>query len=80
MLRGAGADIVSMSAAVDALACREEGLEVACLSCVTNSVGLWRGSHPDHDGVLKVACSSREALGEVISSFVGLVIEGGWAN
>ena len=37
-LRGAGADVVGMSTVPEVLAAREEGVEVAVLSLVTNSV------------------------------------------
>lgn len=76
-LRMAGADVVSMSAAADALAAREDGLEVACLCCVTNVVGLWKRKRAEHDDVLAVAHSSVKTVGAVLDRFVQLAALGG---
>jgi purine-nucleoside phosphorylase len=76
-LRGAGADVVSMSAAADALAAWEEGLEVACLCCVTNAVGLWKPARSGHDDVLAAALSSASTIGAVLDRFVQLTALGG---
>jgi purine-nucleoside phosphorylase len=76
-LRMAGADVVSMSAAADALAVREHGLEVACLCCVTNAVGLWKRARAGHEEVLAVARTSANAVGAVIDKFVQLISPGG---
>lgn len=76
LLRGAGADVVSMSAAVDARIARGEGLKVACLCCVTNIVG----GVADHSEVLDAAGRSRKTLSAVIDKFVFLAARGGWAD
>jgi purine-nucleoside phosphorylase len=76
-LRAAGADVVSMSAAADSLAAVEEGLEVACLCCVTNAVGLWRQARSGHDNVLAAARSSASTMGAVLDRFVQLIALGG---
>jgi purine-nucleoside phosphorylase len=76
LLRGAGADVVSMSAAAEAGAAFQEGLSVACLCCVTNIVG--RGA--DHEGVLKEAGVSRKTMSAVLDRFVSIAAREGWGD
>jgi purine-nucleoside phosphorylase len=76
LLRDAGADVVSMSAAAEAKAAAREGLKTACLCCVTNMVGL----RADHGEVLKAAAGSRRTLSAVLDRFVSLAARGGWVD
>ena len=76
LLRDAGADVVSMSAAAEAKAAAREGLKTACLCCVTNLVG----PRADHGEVLEAAASSRKTLSAVLDRFVSLAARGGWAD
>lgn len=78
LLRMAGADVVSMSAAADARAAAGVGLEVACLCSVTNVIGLWKPLRADHRDVIEAAQDSRETLGATLDEFVRIVARGGW--
>jgi purine-nucleoside phosphorylase len=69
LLRSAGADVVSMSAAADAIAAHKEGLRVGCICCVTNSIGLWRGRSTDHGEVLRASGPARLRINKTIEKY-----------
>lgn len=59
MLRMLGADLVSMSVAVETIAARSAGLRVAAIACVANrGAGLGDRAPIDHDGVLAVVAAA----------------------
>jgi len=62
MLRGLGADVVSMSLAPEALAASSMGLKVVGLSIVTNTAPGVTGSVPDHDTVVATAARAQPHL------------------
>jgi purine-nucleoside phosphorylase len=72
LLRSAGADVVSMSAAADAVAAHMEGLRVGCICCVTNSVGLYRGRSAGHGEVLRASGNARSGIAKAIEEYVSL--------
>jgi purine nucleoside phosphorylase len=76
-LRWAGADVVSMSAAADAIVAHREGVRVGCLCCVTNSVGMWRGRAPTHEEVLAASNLARSRIGRIIENYVSFAVRGG---
>lgn len=76
LLRGAGADVVSMSAAAEARAAAREGIEAACLCCVTNLVG----PGTDHSEVLEAAGRSKRSLGAVLDKFLSIAAREGWGD
>jgi purine-nucleoside phosphorylase len=76
LLRSAGADVVSMSAGADTLAARAQGLDVGCICCVTNSVGLWCARGADHREVLSASGAARAGIGEALKQYASLTAEG----
>jgi purine-nucleoside phosphorylase len=70
LLRWAGADVVSMSAAADAVAAHCLGLRVGCLCCVTNRVGMWRGVRADHGDVLRASGRARSRVGAAVGKYL----------
>lgn len=77
LLRRAGADVVSMSAAADAVAAHCLGLRVGCLCCVTNRVGMWRGAHADHGDVLRASGLARSRVGAAVKEYLSSAVREG---
>jgi purine-nucleoside phosphorylase len=73
MLRAAGADLVGMSTALEAIAARHLGAEVLGISLVTNpAAGL--GSGPlDHADVVRAASASVRRIGALLASLLPLL-------
>ena len=71
MLRAAGADLVGMSTALEAIAARAEGLEVLGVSLVTNLAAGTTGQPIDHAEVLAVGAASAAGVGRLLAQVVG---------
>jgi purine-nucleoside phosphorylase len=73
MLRTAGADLVGMSTALEAIAARHLGAEVLGISLVTNpAAGL--GSAPlEHSDVVRAASTSARQIGTLLASLLPLL-------
>lgn len=69
MLRTLGADLVGMSTALEAIAARAAGLEVAGLSMVTNAAAGLSGEALDHEEVLAAGRASAGRLGQFLVEF-----------
>jgi purine-nucleoside phosphorylase len=76
LLRAAGADVVSMSAALEASALAGMGLRVACLCTVTNMVG----PPASHGEVLQAAGGSRKKLSLVLDNFLSIAAGQRWGE
>jgi purine-nucleoside phosphorylase len=66
-----GADLVGMSTALEAIAARAAGSEVAGLSLVTNVAAGITGKPLDHAEVLAAGRAAAERMGHLLSEFVG---------
>ncbi len=73
MLRTAGADLVGMSTALEAIAARHLGAEVLAISLVTNPAAGLAGQPLDHREVLAAAGSSAARIGELLSVLLPLM-------
>jgi len=71
MLRVLGADLVGMSTALEAIAARDEGLEVLALSLVTNPAAGVTGAPLDHAEVLAAGAASAQRVGDLLEQVVG---------
>jgi purine-nucleoside phosphorylase len=71
MLRTMGANLVGMSTALEAIAARAAGMEVAGLSMVTNAAAGVTGEVLDHQEVLAAGKEAAGRLGEFLVEFVG---------
>jgi purine-nucleoside phosphorylase len=67
MLRTAGADLVGMSTALEAIAARHLGAEVLAISLVTNPAAGLAAAPLDHREVLAAARSSAARIGELLA-------------
>jgi purine-nucleoside phosphorylase len=67
MLRTAGADLVGMSTALEAIAARHLGAEVLGISLVTNPAAGLAASGLDHDEVLAAGQRSAAAVGALLA-------------
>jgi len=70
MLRTAGADLVGMSTALEAIAARHLGAEVLAISLVTNPAAGLAAAPLDHREVLAAARSSAARIGELLSALL----------
>jgi purine-nucleoside phosphorylase len=70
MLRTAGADLVGMSTALEAIAAKAAGLEVFGLSMVTNAAAGMTGESLDADEVIAAGRAAAGRLGEFLVEFV----------
>jgi len=70
MLRTAGADLVGMSTALEAIAARHLGAEVLAISLVTNPAAGLAAAPLDHREVLAAAHSSAARIGELLSALL----------
>lgn len=70
MLKGFGADVVSMSLAPEALAASSMGLKVVGLSIVTNVAPGVAASVPDHDAVVATAALAQPHLDTLLREAV----------
>lgn len=78
MLRALGADAVGMSTALEAIAARWVGLEVAGVSLITNAGAGYAGQPLTHDEVLEAGASGGPRVALVIRRFVaGLGVNAG---
>ena len=77
LLRWGGADVVSMSAAADAIAAHCLGLRVGCLCCVTNRVGMWGGKYADHSEVLRASALAKPKVGDAVEWYVSSAVREG---
>jgi purine-nucleoside phosphorylase len=71
MLRTAGADLVGMSTALEAIAARHLGAEVLAISLVTNPAAGLADEPLDHAEVLAAAHASAARIGELLSTLLG---------
>lgn len=70
MLAHLGADVVGMSTVQEVIAARQLGLEVACLSFVTNmSGGL--GISLKHEDVLQLVADHQQKLQALLNHAIG---------
>jgi purine-nucleoside phosphorylase len=70
MLRTAGADLVGMSTALEAIAARHLGAEVLAISLVTNPAAGLSAALLDHREVLGAARSSAARIGELLAALL----------
>jgi len=70
MLRRLGADIVSMSTVLEAVAARAEGMEIVGLSAVTNRSGGGDAEPESHDRVVARATAMRKRLYDVLAELL----------
>ena len=70
MLRTAGADLVGMSTALEAIAAREAGAEVLGISLVTNLAAGMTGEPLDHKEVLAAGNASAARMGALLAQVV----------
>ena len=70
MLRTMGADLVGMSTALEAIAARAAGVEVFCLSMVTNAAAGITGEVLDHTEVIE---AGRNAVPRLRALLAGLL-------
>jgi len=70
MLRTAGADLVGMSTALEAIAARHLGAEVLAISLVTNPAAGLAAAPLDHREVLAAAHSSAARIGDLLSALL----------
>ena len=77
-LRKLGADVAGMSVANEVRAARDEGLETAILTVVTNAAASpgapWAPGEAAHDEVLAVAAHTLPAVLQVIDDLLGTVL------
>jgi purine-nucleoside phosphorylase len=70
MLRTAGADLVGMSTALEAIAARHLGAEVLAISLVTNPAAGLSAQPLDHREVVSAAATSAARIGDLLSSLL----------
>lgn len=70
MLGGLGADLVGMSTALEAIAAREAGVDVAALSLVTNVAAGLADGPLDHAEVLAAGREAAVDVGELLTAIV----------
>ena len=70
MARVLGADLVGMSTAVEAVAAKAAGLEVLCLSLVTNMAAGVTGDPISHAEVLAAGAAAQSSLGALLRAVV----------
>jgi purine-nucleoside phosphorylase len=70
MLRTAGADLVGMSTALEAIAARHLGAEVLGLSLVTNIAAGLSGQPLDHADVLATGQAAAAAMGTLLAGIL----------
>jgi purine-nucleoside phosphorylase len=70
MLRTAGADLVGMSTALEAIAARHLGAEVLAISLVTNPAAGLADEPLDHAEVLAAAHASAARIGELLATLL----------
>lgn len=74
MAKRAGADIVGMSTALEAIAARQAGMNVLGLSLITNhAAGTTSGEALSHQEVLDTGLASQERLAEMLSKIVNKI-------
>ncbi len=67
MLRTAGADLVGMSTALEAIAARHLGAEVLAISLVTNIAAGLSGDPLDHEDVLATGQAAAARMGGLLA-------------
>ena len=70
MLRTAGASLVGMSTALEAIAAREAGLEILGLSLVTNAAAGMTGEPLNHEEVLEAGRAAATRMGDLLAQVV----------
>jgi purine-nucleoside phosphorylase len=76
MLRAAGADMVGMSTALEAIAARHLGAEVLGISLITNPAAGLSPSGLDHTEVLAAGRESAARVGSLLASVIPNVDHG----
>ena len=70
MLRAAGADLVGMSTALEAIAARHLGAEVLAISLVTNPAAGLSAAALDHGDVVRAAGASAARIGQLLGGLI----------
>jgi purine-nucleoside phosphorylase len=70
MLRTAGADLVGMSTALEAIAARHLGADVLGISLVTNPAAGLSSAPLDHADVVRAASASARRIGTLLASLL----------
>ncbi len=70
MVRAVGGDLVGMSTVIEAIACREAGMEVLGISLVTNLAAGLSGEPLNHDEVLEAGRDAAIRMGELLGAIV----------
>jgi purine-nucleoside phosphorylase len=70
MLRTAGADLVGMSTALEAIAARHLGAEVLAVSLVTNPAAGLSAAPLDHGEVVRAATASADRIGQLLAGLL----------
>ena len=65
-----GADLVGMSTALEAIAAREQGLEILGISLVTNLAAGLSGQPLNHEEVLAAGNASAARMGELLGKVI----------
>ena len=70
MVRTIGGDLVGMSTVLEAIAAREQGLEVLGISLVTNLAAGMTGEALNHEEVLEAGRAAASRMGELLGAIV----------
>jgi purine-nucleoside phosphorylase len=70
MLRTAGADLVGMSTALEAIAARHLGADVLAISLVTNPAAGLSAAPLDHGEVVRAATASAARIGQLLAGLL----------
>lgn len=77
MVRAIGGDLVGMSTAIEAIAAREAGLEVAAISLVTNAAAGTTGERVSHEDVLRRGVETARSLTPLLRTLAAVTSDRG---